>query len=103
MGKTEMAKSQREGNVETVAKFSTGNSHNKPSMNAAKLDADMESTKHATVTLELRTAPQKALATALNERVQVINDYESGKAIPNMQLIVKMERTLGCKLPRTKK
>merc|ERR1712216_1014794 len=111
--KTEKAQSQREGNIETVAKFSTGNAHHKPSINAAKLDADMESTKHATVSLELRTALQKArqakgmtqeaLATALNERAQVINDYESGKAIPNTQLIGKMERTLGCKLPRPKK
>merc|ERR1712110_371758 len=111
--KTEKAKSQREGNVETVAKFSTGNAHNKPSMNAAKLDADMENTKHETVSHELRIAlqkartakgmTQKALATALNERAQLINEYESGKAIPNTQLIVKMERVLGTKLPRAKK
>merc|ERR1711918_190788 len=53
-------------------------------------------TKHETVSHELRTAlqkartakgmTQKALATALNERAQLINEYESGKAIPNTQL-----------------
>eukprot|EP00960_Hanusia_phi_P036063 752117-Hanusia_phi.AAC.1 len=30
-------------------------------------------------------------------------DYESGKAIPNNQLIAKMEKVLGCKLPRASK
>jgi len=109
----EKANAQRQGNVETVAKFNTGNSHNKVPINAAKLDADTESTKHETVSHELRIAlqkaraakgmTQKALATAINERVQLINEYESGKAIPNMQLVVKMERVLGTKLPRPKK
>merc|ERR1719378_680729 len=106
------ANAQRQGNVETIAKFNAGNAHKAP-INAAKLDADMENTKHDTVSHELRTAlqkarvakgmTQKALATALNERVQLVNEYESGKAIPNTQLIVKMERVLSCKLPRSKK
>mmetsp|Transcript_27999 Transcript_27999/g.82335 ORF Transcript_27999/g.82335 Transcript_27999/m.82335 type:complete len:87 (+) Transcript_27999:559-819(+) len=43
---------------------------------------------------------QKELATAINEKPQVIGEYESGKAIPNPQIISKMERKLGCKLPR---
>jgi len=30
-------------------------------------------------------------------------DYEAGKAIPNNALIAKIERALGCKLPRQKK
>ena len=34
----------------------------------------------------------------INEKPQVIMDYESGKAIPNNQVMSKIERTLGeCK------
>ena len=43
---------------------------------------------------------QKALATAINEKPQVVGEYESGKAIPNPQIISKLERALGAKLPR---
>lgn len=41
---------------------------------------------------------QKELATKVNEKPQVINDYESGKAQPNQQLLGKLERALGVKL-----
>lgn len=43
---------------------------------------------------------QKDLATAVNEKPQVIGDYEAGRAIPNPQIITKLERKLGVKLPR---
>lgn len=43
---------------------------------------------------------QKELATAINEKPQVVAEYESGKAIPNPQIITKLERKLGVKLPR---
>mmetsp|Transcript_28228 Transcript_28228/g.79288 ORF Transcript_28228/g.79288 Transcript_28228/m.79288 type:complete len:111 (-) Transcript_28228:1438-1770(-) len=43
---------------------------------------------------------QKDLATAINEKPQVVGDYETGKAIPNPQIISKLERKLGTKLPR---
>ena len=46
---------------------------------------------------------QKQLATALNVRVGMIADYEAGRAIPNPQFLVRVERKLGCKLPRGKK
>lgn len=53
--------------------------------------------------MQARTAKkmtQKELATAINEKPQVVAEYESGKAIPNPQIISKIERKLGCKLPR---
>ena len=31
----------------------------------------------------------------INEKQQVINEYEAGKAIPNQQVLAKMERILG--------
>ena len=53
--------------------------------------------------MQARTAKkmtQKELATAINEKPQVVAEYESGKAIPNPQIIGKIEQKLGCKLPR---
>ncbi|CCF56644.1 hypothetical protein KAFR_0B03470 [Kazachstania africana CBS 2517] len=41
---------------------------------------------------------QKDLATKINEKPTVINDYESGRAIPNQQILNKLERALGVKL-----
>jgi len=46
---------------------------------------------------------QKALAQALGCDAKTVNEYESGKAIPNNGLIAKMERALGAKLPRAPK
>lgn len=41
---------------------------------------------------------QKDLATKVNEKPQVINDYEAGRAVPNQQLLGKLQRALGVKL-----
>lgn len=41
---------------------------------------------------------QKDLGTKINEKPQVIAEYESGKAVPNPQILSKMERALGVKL-----
>ncbi|KAI7903217.1 multi protein bridging factor 1-domain-containing protein [Cokeromyces recurvatus] len=41
---------------------------------------------------------QKDLAQLINEKPQVVNEYEAGKAIPNQNILGKMERALGIKL-----
>ncbi|GAV52758.1 hypothetical protein ZYGR_0AI00400 [Zygosaccharomyces rouxii] len=41
---------------------------------------------------------QKDLATKINEKPTVINDYEAARAIPNQQVLSKIERALGVKL-----
>ena len=41
---------------------------------------------------------QKDVAQKVNEKPSVIQDYESGKAIPNPQILSKLERVLGVKL-----
>ncbi len=41
---------------------------------------------------------QAQLAQQINERPQVVQEYESGKAIPNQQILAKLERVLGVKL-----
>ncbi len=39
----------------------------------------------------------------MNETQGVINDYEAGRAIPNPQILNKLDKALGCHLPRDKK
>ena len=41
---------------------------------------------------------QKDLATKICGKVQVVVEYEQGKAIPNQQILAKLERNLGYKL-----
>ncbi|KAI0295506.1 multi protein bridging factor 1-domain-containing protein [Russula brevipes] len=41
---------------------------------------------------------QKDVAQKINEKPSVLQDYESGKAIPNPQILSKLERVLGVKL-----
>jgi len=100
---------QRGGAVETVEK----NRAMEASQKNRALDNDTETLSHETVTHDFRVALQRArqakkmsqkeLAFALQEKPAVVNDYESGRAIPNNQLISKMERALGAKLPRKKR
>lgn len=41
---------------------------------------------------------QKDLAAKINEKPSILQDYEAGKAIPNPQILGKLERQLGVKL-----
>ena len=81
--------------------------------NLAKLENDTENFAVKKVDASLSKAiqqariaksmTQKALATAINEKPQVIQQYESGQAIPNPQILNKLDRALGIHLPRNKK
>lgn len=78
-----------------------------------RLEESTEDFKHATVDKTLSKAiatarmakkmTQKDLARAINEAAGVIQEYESGKAIPNAQVLNKLDRALGIHLPRGKK
>lgn len=46
---------------------------------------------------------QDGLAKLLNIDKKIIAEYENGKAIPNGQVIAKIEKALGTKLPRPPK
>lgn len=50
-----------------------------------------------TARMELKLT-QKDVAVKINEKANVIQDYESGKAVPNAQVLGKLERILGVKL-----
>ncbi|XP_010133052.1 PREDICTED: endothelial differentiation-related factor 1, partial [Buceros rhinoceros silvestris] len=72
--------------------------------NTAKLDRETEELHHDRVPLEVgkviqqgrqsKGMTQKDLATKINEKPQVIADYESGRAIPNNQVMGKIERAI---------
>ncbi|CAG7902959.1 unnamed protein product [Brassica rapa] len=78
------------------------------SLNTKRLDDDTENLAHERVPTELKKAimqargkkklTQSQLAQLINEKPQVIQEYESGKAIPNQQILSKLERALGAKL-----
>ena len=79
--------------------------------NAAKIEQESEVFITKRVGNCFKTALQKArqekkltqadLAKLINEKSTVINEYESGKAIPNGQVIQKLNRVLGIKLPKS--
>jgi len=101
------------GQVTTERRYGSGgnaSAHSQGALSAKKLE---EATDVGTIAkvdkalskaiMQARTAKkmsQKDLATAINEKPQVVAQYETGKAIPNAQVISKMERKLGVKLPR---
>ncbi|URD89420.1 Multiprotein-bridging factor [Musa troglodytarum] len=97
--------------IETVKKSNAGTNKaasSSTSLNTRKLDDETENLSHGRVPSELRKnlmqarldkkLTQAQLAQQINEKPQVIQEYESGKAIPNQQIITKLERVLGVKL-----
>ncbi|XP_024026551.1 multiprotein-bridging factor 1b [Morus notabilis] len=97
--------------IETLKKSTAGTNKaasSSTSLNTRKLDDETENLSHDRVPTELKKAimqarmdkklTQSQLAQMINEKPQVIQEYESGKAIPNQQIITKLERTLGTKL-----
>lgn len=75
-----------------------------------KLEESTDEFKHQTVNKNLaksitqarlaKKMTQAQLAQAINERPQIIQQYESGQAIPNGQILGKLDRALGTHLPR---
>ncbi|XP_065842655.1 endothelial differentiation-related factor 1 homolog [Oscarella lobularis] len=94
-----------------IAEISVNAATNKQKSSArdtAKLDRETEELHHDRVPLDVGRAimkargekklSQKELATKINEKPNVVNDYEAGRAIPNQQIMSKLERVLGVKL-----
>ena len=108
-----LAQALRSGKVTGERKHAaeTGNkgSSSATVMSAAKLD-NTEETRHQSsgkalgaAIMQARVAKkwaQKDLATKINEKAQIVQQYEQGSAIPNPQIIQKLERALNCRLPR---
>ena len=94
--------------VESVKKFNAAkNVQHQPAISAKKLESDEDVTipkvSH-NLSMKIQQArlasglTQKELATKINEKPSVINEYESGKAVPNNQILAKLERSLNVKL-----
>lgn len=106
----ELNAARREGNVlETEKKYGSTNTKTNPEgqrltkldkedgvVEVKKLDASVGKTI-LKVRLEKKLT-QKDLATKVNEKPTVINDYEAGRVVPNQQILGKLERVLGVKL-----
>ncbi|GLT48625.1 hypothetical protein SLA2020_222390 [Shorea laevis] len=97
--------------IETIKKSNAGSNKaasSSTTLNTRKLDEETENLAHERVPTELKKAIMQArmdkkltqaqLAQMINEKPQIIQEYESGKAIPNQQIIGKLERALSCKL-----
>ena len=96
--------------VESVRKAAAGTNKNSSAVAAAarKLDEMTEPAGLERLGAEVRAAIQKArvakgwsqaeLAKRINERAQVVQEYESGKAVPVQAVLAKMERALEVKL-----
>lgn len=95
--------------VLTVKKFDGGsNKKTAPIVNPKKLEEGTEPAALDKVPTEVRQLVQKArlekkmsqaeLAKQINERPQVVQEYENGKAVPNQAVLAKMEKVLGVKL-----
>merc|ERR1712226_82659 len=104
------------GKVEAVTKVTSNNKAsggtNMTGRNIAKI-LESEDTSVNTVPHDVKIAIQKArqakgwnqkqLAEACSMKQDIIRDYENGKAIPENGVIAKMEKAMGCKLPRPPK
>lgn len=86
-----------------------GNKHTAgPGARAKVLDEDSETLKVKTVNHSVSVSIQKArqakglsqkeLAAAINEKQSVVTEYEGGKAVPNEQVLQRMEKALGVHL-----
>ncbi|RWW62830.1 hypothetical protein BHE74_00030021 [Ensete ventricosum] len=109
--------------IETIKKSTAGTNKaasSSTSLNTRKLDDETENLTREFQTINERVSSElkknimqarlgKKLTQAqlgqtsimpqlINEKPQVIQEYESGKAIPNQQIITKLERVLGVKL-----
>jgi putative transcription factor len=97
--------------VDTLKKFDASkNAKDTLGQRAAKLDRETDELKHDTVSSELKKQimsarlakklTQAQLANTINEKPQIIQEYESGKAIPDAKVLGKLSRALGVTLKK---
>ncbi|XP_055387139.1 endothelial differentiation-related factor 1 homolog [Condylostylus longicornis] len=95
--------------IETQQKYGAAtNKQHVTTKNTAKLDRETEELKHEKIPLDVgrliqqgrqaKNLSQKDLATKINEKVQVVTDYEAGRGIPNNMILGKIERVIGVRL-----
>ena len=98
------SKMRREGKTETKVK----NTHSETGHKMKKLDESTQAGRIKTINQKVskaiidgRTAKKmnrKQLAAKIQENIKVVEEYETGKAIPNIKIINKFQRVLGIKI-----
>nr|ACF24561.1 multiprotein bridging factor type 1 [Gymnochlora stellata] len=109
----EKMRAQASGSMSIEKKYRGGTNKNGPSVYAKKIEAEDADFKHRKITVEFKKAlmkarqakklSQKQLAQQCQLQASVIQQYENGKAIPNGQIISKLNRILGVSLPKIPK
>ncbi|KAG5450895.1 hypothetical protein CRM22_009878 [Opisthorchis felineus] len=101
---------QRRGDpIETHKRWAAGqNKQRTIDKNTAKLEQETENLHNDLVDMDVgklimqarqeKGLTQKELATRINEKPQVISDYEQGRAVKNQLILSKIEKALGVKL-----
>lgn len=95
--------------VETQQRYNgSSNKQHVNTLNTARLDQETEELKHKHVSLDVgklvqqarqaKNLSQKDLATQINEKPQVIQEIEQGRAVRNDAILCKVEKALGMKL-----
>ncbi|KAL3896631.1 MAG: hypothetical protein SGCHY_003948 [Lobulomycetales sp.] len=107
-GKAAVNAAMRSGNVTTTSKGVSNSKAVYDARKMGKIENETEDFKIEKVSLSVSKAiskaraekglSQKDLATKVNEKQQVVNDFEAGRAVPNQQVLGKLERALGVKL-----
>lgn len=91
-------------------KFNGGTNRRGGITNAGVIENEQADFRHKSLSTDFKKAlqaarsakkmTQKQLAQRCNLQVSVVQSYENGKAIPNAQVISKLSRALGVKLPK---
>ena len=92
--KAETQNIKKPPNPEGTAKFHKLNSDDPPAPEETRMETRMAIQKARNT----KKMSQKDLGFLLNLHANVINDYESGKAIPEKKMLRKIESVLGVKL-----
>jgi putative transcription factor len=108
-----MAHAKATGQVETQQKYGGGGNTGGSGINARKLEEEDATFHHASIGLDFKNALMKArsakkwkqsdLARNINVKEEIVKKYENGQAIPDQQIINKLNRALGVKLPKVVK
>lgn len=99
--KSAKIKAERTGNIETQ-KRKVQNSH----LRKVELEDDVQPIEKVSTDIKLliqkarqeKNLTQKELANKVNVKPEIIRDIESGKAMNDKQILVKMQKVLGVKL-----
>lgn len=86
----------------------TNKQHTMPVTRPSKLDAETETFEHNHLSHEFKVTlmqsrlqknlTQAQLASMINEKANVVADYESGKVVPNPETVQRLSKALGVKL-----